>query len=176
MIRTLLAACAATLSLALSPVMAAEDVIPVKADYPEAIMKEAHTVMDSMMDLFIDAFVRAGIEEKQLKDMLMARIDKSVSEFISKRAEKTHLENLMAYLSPDAQDTVHDFFETSEGQQLAAALVQAGAPVPQNPFTEEEHHDLMASIMAGIDEESRAGTVSIRQARRLARAIHDLDS
>ena len=176
MFRTLLAASAATLSLALSPAMAPDDIIPVKSVYPEAVVTEAHTVMNSMMDLFLDAFVRAGIQEKQLKETLMARIDMSVVEFIAERTEKAHLESLMAYLSPDAQDSAHDFFESGEGQELAAALVRAGAPVPQNPFTDEEHHELIAAIIEGIDEEAEAGTISTRKARRLARAIHHLDS
>jgi len=176
MIRSLLAASAATLSLAFSPVLAAPDVIPVRAEQSELVLAEAHSVMDSMMDMFLEAFTRAGIQNKVIKDELMANIDASITTFIAERTEKAHLESLMAYLSPEAQVAVHDFFETPGGVELAASLVRAGASVPTNPFTDEEHHQMMDLIFAGLEAEVEEGTLSARRAKRLARAIHDLDS
>lgn len=177
MLRKFFAASAAT--LALSPITAAfaEDEKPIT--HAEVVDHNTHHLMDAMMDVFTSAFDRAGVEDRKTKEVLMARIDASIADYLSSKRQKAQLEAFMVTLSPAAQEKVQAFFATEEGREVFGALPASADIMPAltaQSMTDAEHIELMEAIIGGLMDGHNMGSALAQRAKALAYAIHELDA
>ncbi|MEM9838684.1 MAG: hypothetical protein AAF830_05955 [Pseudomonadota bacterium] len=175
--KTFFAASLTAIALTFSTPTFAEDIADPQTN-SEAVAENAHDLMDAMMQVFTDAFALVGKLDQQTKDVLMARIDASIADYLTVRSQKAQLEDLMLTLSPSAQDRVAAFYATSEGRELFGALPVNAEITPAltvSNMTHAEHVELMEGIINALMEEANQGSTASDYARELAYAIHKIE-